>query len=110
MSAASSNYLKVEREHRAKDTSSLKSPLCDPVHPVVTAFRVRPAHTSGFFQEFCNVMHVVRGLASATLREIFDEAAYERFLAHHQQTATVETYAAFCRENEDRKQRRPRCC
>ena len=54
--------------------------------------------------------NTVRRLASATLREIFDEAAYERFLIHHRQDASVETYAAFRRDHETLNLRRPRCC
>lgn len=55
-------------------------------------------------------INTVRRLASATLREIFDEAAYERFLIHHRQRASAETYAAFRRDHETLNLRRPRCC
>jgi hypothetical protein len=48
-------------------------------------------------------------LASA-LREIFDESAYARFLDRGQLTSSREAYAAFCREYEAAKARRPRCC
>lgn len=46
----------------------------------------------------------------ATLREIFDEAAYARFLSRHRMRSSREAYAAFLRENEVAKARRPRCC
>lgn len=44
------------------------------------------------------------------LREIFDENAYARFLARQETGASRESYAAFLRENESVRTRRPRCC
>ena len=44
------------------------------------------------------------------LREIFDESAYARFLKRVEREASLETYAAFRREYEGIKARRPRCC
>ena len=44
------------------------------------------------------------------LREIFDESAYARFLIHHQVPSGRSSYAAFLREQEVAKARRPRCC
>ena len=46
----------------------------------------------------------------ATLREIFDEAAYTRFLARTRMQSSPTAYAAFWREREANQQRRPRCC
>jgi hypothetical protein len=46
----------------------------------------------------------------AALREIFDESAYSRFLSQRQLASSRETYAAFRREYEVTKARRPRCC
>lgn len=46
----------------------------------------------------------------ATLREIFDEAAYERFLHRKQMAASPASYAAFREEFEQAKTRRPKCC
>jgi hypothetical protein len=46
----------------------------------------------------------------ATLREIFDESAYGRFLAYHQIGSCPSAYAAFLREQENIKSRRPKCC
>ena len=46
----------------------------------------------------------------ATLREIFDEAAYDRFLGRKQMASSPRAYAAFRREFEDAKMRRPKCC
>ncbi len=46
----------------------------------------------------------------ATLREIFDEAAYSRFLNRAGMPSSTEAYAAFRREFEEAKTRRPKCC
>ncbi len=45
-----------------------------------------------------------------TLREIFDEAAYERFLRRTQMASSAESYATFRQEFEEAKTRRPKCC
>jgi hypothetical protein len=52
----------------------------------------------------------VLSIALATLREIFDENAYARFLQHHRLEPSRASYAAFLRENASRRERRPRCC
>ncbi len=49
-------------------------------------------------------------LALATLREIFDESAYQRFLDRQGSVASRESYARFLRENETARLKRPRCC
>jgi hypothetical protein len=46
----------------------------------------------------------------ATLREIFDEAAYERFLRRTQMDSSALAYTAFRAEFEEAKTRRPKCC
>jgi hypothetical protein len=46
----------------------------------------------------------------ATLREIFDENAYERFLVRTESTVSVESYRRFMKEREVGMARRPRCC
>jgi hypothetical protein len=46
----------------------------------------------------------------AMLREIFDEAAYARFLQRTQMQSSREAYAAFWRERESGHARRPKCC
>jgi len=46
----------------------------------------------------------------AALREIFDEAAYSRFLNRAGIASSSEAYAAFRREFEEVKVRRPKCC
>ena len=50
-----------------------------------------------------------RILVSA-LREIFDEAAYTRFLQRSHMVTSAAAYAAFCREREANQKPRPRCC
>jgi hypothetical protein len=47
---------------------------------------------------------------TATLREIFDEAAYARFLRRAGMISSSEAYAEFQREFEEAKVRRPKCC
>ena len=46
----------------------------------------------------------------ATLREIFDEAAYARFLNRTQMASSAKAYAAFREEFEEAKARQPKCC
>jgi hypothetical protein len=48
--------------------------------------------------------------AVAILREIFDEAAYARFLNRGSLASSSQAYAAFRREFEEVKGRRPKCC
>jgi len=49
-------------------------------------------------------------LVFLTLREIFEESAYARYLARHHVTSSRENYRAFLREQEAVRARRPRCC
>jgi hypothetical protein len=44
------------------------------------------------------------------LREIFDESAYARFLDEHALVSSRQAYAAFLREGQGSRERRPRCC
>ncbi len=46
----------------------------------------------------------------ATLREIFDEAPYARFLSRRGMASSAQAYAAFRQEFEEGKSRRPKCC
>jgi hypothetical protein len=46
----------------------------------------------------------------AALREIFDEAPYARFLNRTGMESSSKAYAAFRREFEEAKIRRPKCC
>jgi len=56
-----------------------------------------------------SIVKAVR-IVVATLREIFDEAAYDRFLLRKQMASSPKAYAAFRQEFEDAKMRRPKCC
>ncbi len=49
-------------------------------------------------------------LSLATLREIFDESAYSRFLVRHQTHSSPQAYSAFLREQAHARDRRHRCC
>jgi hypothetical protein len=46
----------------------------------------------------------------ATLQEIFDESAYQRFLNRSHLRSSPMAYAAFRKETEQVKSQRPRCC
>lgn len=46
----------------------------------------------------------------AALREIFDESAYERFLARNQLKSSRQAWAAFIQEQSTRREKRVRCC
>lgn len=55
-----------------------------------------------------HLKHAARILIN-TLREVFDEAAYSRFLQRTQMASSPAAYAAFWREREA-KAPNPRCC
>jgi hypothetical protein len=55
-------------------------------------------------------MRQVLGIVAAVLREIFDEAAYARFLEKQGAVSSREAYAQFLRESEGARVRRARCC
>ena len=67
--------------------------------------------STGFAEvDHCWLYIVVRSDFPATLREIFDESAYARFLSERQLASSRAAYASFRREYEVTKARRPRCC
>ena len=49
-------------------------------------------------------------IALATLREIFDENAYQRFLLRTSNAPSVESYGKFVHERDAAMSKRPRCC
>jgi hypothetical protein len=55
-------------------------------------------------------LRTIANLILAALREIFDESAYARFLAQRGLGPSHLSYAAFRRDQEGIKARRPRCC
>lgn len=52
----------------------------------------------------------VVAVIKATLQEIFDESAYQRFLNRSGLQSSCGAYAIFRQENEQDRSRRPRCC
>jgi hypothetical protein len=59
---------------------------------------------------FLERAHSIWDAAFAILREVFDESAYERFLARTGDERSVASYHAFTRERESSLARKPRCC
>ena len=58
-------------------------------------------------------MRRVRGMLElllAMLREIFDEAAYARFLERERAAPSRQAYARFLQEQAATRLARPRCC
>jgi hypothetical protein len=46
----------------------------------------------------------------ATLREIFDESAYDRFLLRKESSRSVASYRDFMQERAAAMSKKPRCC
>ncbi|HLJ87364.1 MAG TPA: hypothetical protein VKZ53_11115 [Candidatus Angelobacter sp.] len=46
----------------------------------------------------------------ATLREVFDENAYQRFLLRTSGAPSTQSYREFMQEREGSMAKRPRCC
>jgi hypothetical protein len=59
-----------------------------------------------FLQGFRNAIRTLR----ATLREIFDESAYDRFLLRTHASRSIASYRAFTRERDAGMLKKPRCC
>jgi hypothetical protein len=67
----------------------------------------RHGDTEGsLWQELASVWNLVK----ATLREIFDESAYDRFLFRTGKTRSAASYREFLKETETALARKPRCC
>ena len=49
-------------------------------------------------------------ILGATLHEIFDESAYDRFLRQTNATRSVPSYRAFTQERDAAMLKKPRCC
>jgi hypothetical protein len=56
------------------------------------------------------LLHRLVDIVLATLREIFDEAAYRRFLERKRLASSRAAYSEFLRELEVLRARRQRCC
>jgi len=63
----------------------------------------------GFHPFACSVARSLT-IIRAMLREIFEESAYARFLERRGLASSRQAYAAFLRETEAARVRRPRCC
>jgi hypothetical protein len=55
-------------------------------------------------------LHQALAILNATLRELFDESAYARFLARKEKTCSRESYLEFLHELEEKKRTAPKCC
>jgi hypothetical protein len=72
--------------------------------------RHRDTEKSRVKRVFFQHAHSVWDTALATLREVFDESAYDRFLARTGRNRSVDSYREFIREGEAAVARKPRCC
>jgi hypothetical protein len=61
-------------------------------------------------ESYSSIIRRFLGTIVAVIREIFDEAAYERFLARTHSTRSVESYRDFLGDRESGAAPRPRCC
>jgi hypothetical protein len=61
-------------------------------------------------RDLAQFLNMVAGVLRSAVREIFDESAYARFLERHHLTSSRHAYAAFLRESQCQRERRPRCC
>jgi hypothetical protein len=55
-------------------------------------------------------MHAVWRILLGILKEISDESAYARHLAHHRRTHSGEEWRKFCEERLRGKYQQSRCC
>jgi hypothetical protein len=56
------------------------------------------------------VFRITMHTISATLREIFDESAYDRFLLRTNAARSIASYREFSRERDVAMLKKPRCC
>jgi hypothetical protein len=98
-------------ENAVSGSSHETAQLTFPDHPVASDHPI----TRSFFSpclrasvvDFC--LGIARTLR-ATLREIFDESAYDRFLLRTGASHSAESYRAFMRDRESTMAQKPRCC
>ena len=96
----SGEHLTTEaRRHGESHRNSVVSDSSIPRSRAITRSHSAPAF-------FGRMMHIIR----ATLREIFDESAYDRFLLRTQASRSVGSYRAFARERDAAMMKKPRCC
>ena len=82
-------------DHRVAKNAAIKNSWTTAALGCVSAFR----RLTALFQTI-----------RATLREIFDENAYDRFLLRTSKARSIESYREFMREREAGMAKRPRCC
>ena len=88
----------------ANATASRRTPAAPiPEHAASGSSHKTP---EGFLQGFRNAIRTLR----ATLREIFDESAYDRFLRRTHASRSIASYRAFTRERDAAIAEKPRCC
>jgi len=77
-----------------------------------TPTKIVPEHTaSGSSHETLkDALVVALQTIRATLSEIFDESAYDRFLLRTYSSRSVASYRAFTRERDAAMLKKPRCC
>lgn len=82
-------------------------------HPIIRSVRFHPGGAGAVVAASRRIYTFARTagrLAAAALREIFDESAYERYLAQTASRRSVASYWAFLQERDTGIARRPRCC
>jgi len=87
----------------------MKSILLNRCHPEREIQPESRAPLSSIFNRQSAIANAL-ALFVATLREVFDENAYTRFLELHQLQPSRQSYAEFLHDNALRRERRPRCC
>ena len=103
MSRARSVILSEARARCAGDGPSRRTPITTVQRPA--------SDPEGYVQElFRTFLRSFLATTAAALREIFDEAAYARFLARTRQPSSRAAYAGFLRERAASQERRARCC
>jgi len=70
----------------------------------------RNDHPRRRLRDLAQFLKMVASVLRSAVREIFDESAYARFLDRHHLTSSRHAYAAFLRESQCQRERRPRCC
>jgi len=103
----SSLLLDASRGHGFSRATLISSPIC---HSEGTSVSEESARSRSGLHRLAARLKSCCTLATAMLREIFDESAYSRFLVRQQIGSSQTAYAQFLREQEVAKARRPRCC
>ena len=75
-----------------------------PDHPITRSRAITRSHPASVV--FRRIMQTIR----ATLREIFDESAYDRFLLRTHASRSIASYRAFTHERDAAMLKKPRCC